>query len=79
MMGDESDSSGDCFVAPRRRNFNPKPHLVRIVKSDTAGQGCEMMGDESDSSGDCFVAPRRRNFNPKPHLVRIVKSDTGNL
>lgn len=35
MMGDESDSSEDCFVVSTRHNFNPKPHLVTVVKSDT--------------------------------------------
>lgn len=34
-MGDESDSSEDCFVVSTRHNFNSKPHLVTVVKSDT--------------------------------------------
>ncbi|MCP9261162.1 Sorting nexin-27 [Dirofilaria immitis] len=45
-MGDESDSSEDCFVVSTR-HFNPKPHLVTVVKSDT-GFGFNVKGQVSE-------------------------------
>ncbi|VDN03712.1 unnamed protein product [Thelazia callipaeda] len=47
MMGEESDSSEDYIMITKRQNFNPKPHLVKIVKTDT-GFGFNVKGQVSE-------------------------------
>uniref|UniRef100_A0A9J2PE06 Sorting nexin-27 n=2 Tax=Ascaris TaxID=6251 RepID=A0A9J2PE06_ASCLU len=68
-MGDESDSSEDYYVVPRRRNYNPKPHLVTIVKSDT-GFGFNVKGQVSE--GGQLRSINGELYAPLQHVSAVM-------
>uniref|UniRef100_A0A915AX26 Sorting nexin-27 n=2 Tax=Parascaris univalens TaxID=6257 RepID=A0A915AX26_PARUN len=67
-MGDESDSSEDYYVVPRR-NYNPKPHLVTIVKSDT-GFGFNVKGQVSE--GGQLRSINGELYAPLQHVSAVM-------
>ncbi|VDN94338.1 unnamed protein product [Brugia pahangi] len=70
MMGDESDSSEDCFMVPMRHNFNPKPHLVTVVKSDT-GFGFNVKGQVSE--GGQLRSINGELYAPLQHVSAVLR------
>uniref|UniRef100_A0A915PUB3 PX domain-containing protein n=1 Tax=Setaria digitata TaxID=48799 RepID=A0A915PUB3_9BILA len=69
-MGDESDSSEDCFVGSGRHNFNPKPHLVTVVKSDT-GFGFNVKGQVSE--GGQLRSINGELYAPLQHVSAVLR------
>ncbi|EJW77773.1 hypothetical protein WUBG_11315, partial [Wuchereria bancrofti] len=69
-MGDESDSSEDCFMVPVRHNFNPKPHLVTVVKSDT-GFGFNVKGQVSE--GGQLRSINGELYAPLQHVSAVLR------
>ncbi|KAM3721556.1 Sorting nexin-27 [Dirofilaria immitis] len=68
-MGDESDSSEDCFVVSTR-HFNPKPHLVTVVKSDT-GFGFNVKGQVSE--GGQLRSINGELYAPLQHVSAVLR------
>ncbi|VDM44316.1 unnamed protein product [Toxocara canis] len=69
-MGEESDSSEDYYVVPKRRNYNPRPHLVTIIKSDT-GFGFNVKGQVSE--GGQLRSINGELYAPLQHVSAVMR------
>ncbi|TKR93963.1 hypothetical protein L596_008321 [Steinernema carpocapsae] len=73
-MCDESDSSSDDFYVPQQRrpiNFNPRPHLVNIVKSES-GFGFNVKGQVSE--GGQLRSINGQLYAPLQHVSAVLRN-----
>ncbi|VDD95508.1 unnamed protein product [Enterobius vermicularis] len=69
-MGRSSDSSDDYYF-PKRRNFNPQPHHVTIIKSET-GFGFNVKGQIGE--GGQLKSINGELYAPLQHVSAVLKN-----
>ncbi|KAK0425687.1 hypothetical protein QR680_009324 [Steinernema hermaphroditum] len=73
-MCDESDSSSDDFFVPQQRrpiSYNPRPHLVNIVKSES-GFGFNVKGQVSE--GGQLRSINGQLYAPLQHVSAVLRN-----
>lgn len=69
-MGDTSESEDEEYAHRRRRIFNPEPHVVLIVKSET-GFGFNVRGQVSE--GGQLRSINGQLYAPLQHVSAVLR------